>query len=184
MEAGKLTLDPHRFSLDRLLRDVGAILSANLGNKDIEVLYRVEPDTPMWLEGDALRLQQVLINLAGNAIKFTERGKVLLLLEPAGTLPERGELRIGIHDTGPGMSPEYLARVFDPFSQADDSITRQHGGTGLGTTIARDLVALMNGRIDIDSTVGVGTRVDIRLPLPGALRQLDALPEQIGRAHV
>ncbi|WP_374319575.1 ATP-binding protein [Aquabacterium sp.] len=168
VEAGKLTLDPHRFSLDRLLRDVGVILSANLGAKDIEVLYRVEPGTPMWLEGDALRLQQVLLNLAGNAIKFTESGEVELSITPLHRRGNRVSLRFTVRDTGIGIDAAQRQRIFEGFSQAEASTSRRFGGTGLGLAISQRLVRMMGGELQLDSEPGQGSRFWFTIELPEA----------------
>lgn len=157
VEAGKLTLDPHPFSLDKLLRNVAVILSASVGTKDIEVLFDVDPAMPSWVIGDALRLQQVLINLAGNAVKFTESGEVVLsarLLEQAGEVA----LAFSVRDTGIGIAPEQCKRIFEGFSQAEASTARRYGGSGLGLAISQNLVAMMGGKLEVESTLGQGSR--------------------------
>ncbi|XJC77979.1 ATP-binding protein [Delftia tsuruhatensis] len=108
-----------------------------------------------------MRVQQILVNLLGNAVKFTERGHVLLRVRY-----EQGVLQLDVHDTGIGIAAEKIHRIFDPFAQADASTTRRFGGTGLGTTISRQLAELMGGSIQLHSTVGVGTVFEVRLPLP------------------
>ncbi|AUH50044.1 hybrid sensor histidine kinase/response regulator [Chromobacterium sp. ATCC 53434] len=157
VEVGKLTLDPHPFSIDKLLRDIGVILSANVGNKDVEVLFDIDPALPEWIVSDALRLQQVLINLSGNAIKFTEQGEVVLsarLLQQ-----EEGRIRIAfaVRDTGIGISPEQCQRIFEGFSQAETSTARRYGGSGLGLAISQRLVTLMGGQLSVESTQGQGS---------------------------
>ncbi|MBN9321851.1 MAG: PAS domain S-box protein, partial [Delftia acidovorans] len=119
------------------------------------------------LRGDGMRVQQILVNLLGNAVKFTERGHVLLRVRY-----EQGVLQLDVHDTGIGIAPEKIHRIFDPFAQADASTTRRFGGTGLGTTISRQLAELMGGSIQLHSTVGVGTVFEVRLPLPVGENQL------------
>lgn len=157
VEAGKLTLDPHPFNVDRLLRDVSVILSANLGNKEVEVLFEIDPAMPRWIVSDALRLQQVLINLAGNAIKFTERGEVVLSVTVQAQ--EQGQLALSfaVRDTGIGISPEQCARIFQGFSQAEASTARRYGGSGLGLAISERLVQLMGGTLAVNSVVGQGS---------------------------
>ena len=167
-ESGSFVLQTEAMDLHATVAETMNILLPQAAARQLELVVFVDAGLEPAVIGSPRQIQEIMVNLAGNAIKFTERGKVTLLLQPSQQGSATSEVQIGIRDTGPGMSPEYLAKVFDPFSQADDSITRQHGGTGLGTTIARDLVALMDGRIDIDSTVGVGTIVEIRLPLPTA----------------
>lgn len=156
VEAGRLTLDPHPFDLDRLLRDVSVILSANLGNKDVEVLFKIDPTMPRWIVGDALRLQQILINLAGNAIKFTERGEVVLSVTMQAK-EARLALLVAVRDTGIGISPEQCARIFQGFSQAEASTARRYGGSGLGLAISERLVQLMGGTLAVDSVIGQGS---------------------------
>jgi PAS domain S-box-containing protein len=157
VEAGKLALDPHPFSFDKLWRDLAVILSANVGAKNIEILFRIDPALPSWVLGDALRLQQVLLNLAGNAIKFTERGEVVL----SAQLLERGPfgLRVGfaIRDTGIGITAEQREYIFDGFSQAEASTARRYGGSGLGLAISQRLVRLMGGELTVHSEPGQGS---------------------------
>ena len=157
MEAGKLGLDPHPFDVHRLLRDVSVILSANLGNKELEVLFEIDPAMPRWIIGDALRLQQILINLAGNAIKFTERGEVVLSVRVAVQEQARLALSFAVRDTGIGISPEQCARIFQGFSQAEASTARRYGGSGLGLAISERLVQLMGGTLGVNSVVGQGS---------------------------
>ena len=165
VEAGKLRLDPQPFSVDRLLRDAAVILSAYVGEKDIEVLYEIDPALPDWLVGDAMRLQQVLINLAGNAIKFTERGEVVvsvrLLRDDDDDQPMHGEgtLRLGfsIRDSGIGISAAQCQRIFDEFTQAEASTARRYGGSGLGLAISQRLVRMMGGILKVSSELGKGS---------------------------
>ncbi|OLZ79735.1 hypothetical protein BS642_11000 [Chromobacterium violaceum] len=158
VEVGKLTLAPHPFSIDKLLRDVGVIMSANVGDKDVEVLFDIAPELPDWISADSLRLQQILINLSGNAIKFTERGEVVI----AARLARRDEagLRIAfsVRDTGIGIAPEHLQRIFEGFSQAEASTARRYGGSGLGLAISQRLVALMGGQLTVESEEGKGSQ--------------------------
>jgi CheY-like chemotaxis protein len=157
VEAGKMTLDPRPFRTDRLLRDLSVILSANVGPRGVEVLFDIDPQVPQTLLGDDMRLQQVLINLGGNAIKFTERGEVVLRLR----VLERGDsdvlLEFAVRDSGIGIAPENQARIFSGFTQAEASTTRRFGGTGLGLAICQRLVAMMGGELLLDSTLGQGS---------------------------
>jgi len=158
IEAGRLTLEMHEFDLDKLLREIAVIVSANIGSKDIEVVFDIDPSIPSWLVGDSLRLQQVLINLAGNAIKFTQVGEVRL----QARLVRRTGGSIGVHfevqDTGIGIAEEKLATIFEGFSQAEASTTRRFGGSGLGLAICRRLVEMMGGELHVESQLGVGSR--------------------------
>ena len=182
-EAGKMTLDPRPFRLDRLLRDLSVILSANVGARTIDVLFDIDPAVPRCLLGDDMRLQQVLINLGGNAIKFTSAGEVVLSLR----VIERGEndvlLEFAVRDSGIGIAPENQARIFTGFSQAEASTTRRFGGTGLGLAICQRLVGLMGGELRLDSALGQGStfHFQIRLALgetPGD--ELASRPSDIG----
>ena len=157
VEAGKLALDPHPFQLDKLWRDLSVILSANVGAKSIEVLFRIDPALPALVVGDALRLQQILLNLAGNAIKFTEQGEVVLSAEVLARSDSALSVAFAIRDTGIGISDEQCLRIFDGFSQAEASTARRYGGTGLGLAISQRLVRLMGGTLHVDSRLGQGS---------------------------
>lgn len=168
VEAGKMELDPHRFEVSDFMRELAVILSANVGQKDIEVLFRLDPRLPPALVGDATRLRQVLLNLAGNALKFTEHGEVVLaasLVEEAGG---QARIRFEVSDTGIGIDPAKLEHIFAGFSQAEQSTSRRYGGTGLGLAISRRLVALMGGELRVDSRVGAGSRFHFELQLAEA----------------
>uniref|UniRef100_UPI0035B38C38 PAS-domain containing protein n=1 Tax=Hylemonella sp. TaxID=2066020 RepID=UPI0035B38C38 len=170
VEAGKMVLEAAPFQVDTLMRDLAVILSANTGEKNIEVLFKIDPQVPATLVGDSLRLKQVLINLGGNAIKFTDQGTVLVQLAVKDRQPGRVTLDIGVQDTGIGIAPEHLQRIFEGFSQAEASTTRRFGGTGLGLAISARLVQLMGGQLQVESTPGVGSlfHFQIQLPVPGA----------------
>ncbi|WP_158253610.1 response regulator [Chromobacterium alticapitis] len=157
VEAGKLTLDPHPLSLDKLLRDVGVILSANVGAKDVEILFNLDPALPDAIIADSLRLQQILINLSGNAIKFTDKGEVALSARLVGREQDRLRVAFAVRDTGIGISPEQRRRIFDGFSQAESSTARRYGGSGLGLAISQRLVGLMGGQLSVDSELGEGS---------------------------
>ncbi len=183
VEAGKMTLDLRPFRIDRLLRDLSVILSANVGKKPVEVLFDIDPQLPACVVGDDLRLQQVLINLGGNAIKFTSRGEVVLGLR----MVERGAhdvlLEFSVKDSGIGIAPENQARIFSGFSQAESNITRRFGGTGLGLSISSRLTALMGGTLRVDSVLGQGSTFSfqIRLPIDSTVADAPAadLPAQL-----
>jgi PAS domain S-box-containing protein len=169
VEAGKMELDPHRFELSDFMRELAVILSANVGSKDIEVLFRLDPRLPPALVGDTTRLRQVLLNLAGNALKFTERGEVVLALTRLlDRQPGRARIRFEVIDTGIGIAPDKLEHIFTGFSQAEQATSRRYGGTGLGLAISRRLVALMGGELGVDSRVGEGSRFHFELGLPEA----------------
>jgi two-component system, sensor histidine kinase and response regulator len=156
IEAGKLSLDPQPFGLQQTIADCMKALSLRAHQKGLELAFEVAADVPEQLIGDSGRLRQILMNLTGNAIKFTEHGEVVLnvIREPqANGLA----LRFTVRDSGIGIATEKLAKIFDAFEQADSSTTRVYGGTGLGLSISKRLVDLMHGRIWVESEVGVGS---------------------------
>ena len=166
MQAGKVEKHPVRFNLDEVLHALATIMSVSAGDKDLELCIGVEPDVPRALIGDQLRLQQILVNLAGNAIKFTETGEVSVRVE----LVSRAPLTLGftVRDTGIGMSDEQLGRLFSPFTQGDLSTTRRFGGTGLGLTISKGLIEMLGGEIAVRSAAGVGSEFHFTLPFSAA----------------
>lgn len=165
VEAGKMTLEAAPFDMDRLLRELSVILSSNTGDKDVEVLFDIDPRLPDLLIGDSLRLRQILINLGGNALKFTPRGMVVIRLAVHDIQAGAITLEFSVRDTGIGIAPENVQRIFEGFSQAEASTTRRFGGTGLGLAISSRLVALMGGQLDLESTVGQGSRFFFTLTL-------------------
>jgi PAS domain S-box-containing protein len=183
VEAGKLTLDPHPFEVDHVFRDLAAVLSASVGDKEIEVLFDIGADVPPVLVGDALRLRQILLNLAGNAIKFTQFGEVVVSVRarPAGSAQVL--LDIAVRDTGIGIAPENQARIFEGFTQAEATTTRRFGGTGLGLVICQRLVDLMGGELSLRSDVGRGTVFSFSIELGVPVQpQRSAEPLQASRA--
>jgi len=164
IEAGKIQLNATRFELDTVLHSVSTIMSVNAGEKELELAIGVEPDVPRMLLGDPLRLQQVLVNLTSNAIKFTARGEVSLKVECAECDEQRSVMRFIVRDTGIGISEEQRANLFTPFAQADESVTRKFGGTGLGLVICQRLVELQGGSIALDSQPGAGSTFTVTLP--------------------
>ncbi len=167
IEAGKLQLESHAFELEPLMRDLGIVLSGNQGQKDVEVLFDIDAGLPARLIGDSLRLQQILINLAGNALKFTSRGQVVVSIELLGRAEAAIRIRVSITDSGIGISADHIERIFEGFSQAETSTTRRFGGSGLGLAICKRLIRLMGGDLKVESRVGVGSRFwfDISLGL-------------------
>ncbi|KQN69336.1 histidine kinase [Duganella sp. Leaf61] len=165
MQAGKVELHHAPFRLDDVLHAVATIMSVSAGDKDLELAIGVDADVPRALVGDALRLHQVLVNLAGNAIKFTERGEVSLMVSRLPAPGGASLLRFAVKDTGIGLNEEQVARLFSPFTQADLSTTRRFGGTGLGLTISKGLVELMQGQINVHSMPGDGSEFRITVPL-------------------
>ncbi len=170
IEAGKLQIEHIPFALEPLVQEVLKPLAVRAADKGLALRCEMAPGLPARVLGDAGRLRQVLLNLLGNAIKFTEQGRVTLSLRPGRS----GEVTFTIADTGIGIPAEKLGTIFEAFSQEDSSITRRYGGTGLGLTISARLVDAMQGRIWVESTPGEGSRFHVALPLMA--EGLDALP--------
>jgi PAS domain S-box-containing protein len=157
IEAGKLELERTPFRLDEVLDDLGSVLAVQADGKGISFVVTVGDDVPRSVIGDPLRLGQVLTNLVGNAIKFTEKGGVTLKVARAGGADGEAALRFAVEDTGIGMTAPQLAKIFEPFTQADGSTTRRFGGTGLGLAICRQVVEAMGGRLEATSVSGSGS---------------------------
>ena len=160
LEKGAVELEQNDYNLLSLIDELSSTLAANARAKGLHLDIQYDPALPTGLRGDELRMRQVLTNLLDNAIKFTARGSVTLKVGAEGD-----QLCIAVIDTGIGIAPERLAAIFDPFTQADASMTRRFGGTGLGTTISKQLVELMGGRIWAESELGCGTTFHVRVPL-------------------
>jgi len=157
IEAGKLEFEEVDFELSRALEDTLLMLAERAQGKNLELTYHVASNVPNRLHGDAGRLRQVLTNLIGNAVKFTETGSVHVEVMLLSQLEDTLDLRINVHDTGIGIPQDRLDRLFQPFSQVDGSITRRFGGTGLGLAISRQIVAMMHGEVGVESEVGHGS---------------------------
>ena len=174
VEAGKMQLDPQPFRVNRLMRSLSVILASNLGTQGVEVLFDIDPHIPDVLLGDAMRLQQVLINLGGNAVKFTKVGQVVVSLKLLHLGESHAKVEFAVQDSGIGIAPEHQQHIFTGFSQAEASTTRKFGGTGLGLAISRRLVELMGGELHLTSVLGVGSTFSFALPLE---RVTDIPPE-------
>ncbi len=154
IEAGKIELDIAPFNLRNVVEECLELLAETAHSKGLELICAIPVDTHTYVRGDAARLRQVLMNLVGNAVKFTEHGEIAIRVVESDTT--RGNYRIEVSDTGIGIHPENTAKIFEPFSQEDGSTTRRYGGTGLGLSISKQLVELMGGEIGLDSTPGEG----------------------------
>jgi PAS domain S-box-containing protein len=157
IEAGKLDMEKVDFRLEEVLGNVSSVVSQKAHDKNLEFLIATQQDLPPNLVGDPLRLGQILINLVNNAVKFTERGEIVVTVALAERVPDRVNLKFAVRDSGIGMTPEQTARLFQAFSQADSSTTRKYGGTGLGLSISKKLVEMMDGNIWVESTYGLGS---------------------------
>ena len=166
IEAGRVQIERAPFDLGKLLTSSVKVVLPQARYKGLAVNTEMAPGTARWFLGDAHHIRQVLLNLLANAIKFTERGEVTLNVAAVSANDTEARIRIEVKDTGIGISQEKQLIIFEPFAQADDSITRMYGGTGLGTTIARQLASLMGGQIGVVSELGKGSLFWVELPLP------------------
>ena len=165
IEAGRMEIESIPYRLSDVLNDLNALVTIKAGEKGLEVLFRVEPSVPEFFVGDPLRLSQILLNLATNALKFTESGEIIIGVDCKEQNAKQAMLHFSVRDTGIGMSQEQLAKLFQSFSQADDSVTRKYGGTGLGLAISKRLVELMGGEVWVESQVSVGSTFHCLLPV-------------------
>jgi signal transduction histidine kinase/CheY-like chemotaxis protein len=174
MEAGRLQIESAGFDLRLVMEEVNALLAHRSEAKALDLLLQYSPGLPRHFVGDAARIRQVVTNLVGNAVKFTESGQVLLSLECQRTDGCMAHMRIAVSDTGPGIPAEKLGLLFEKFNQLDGSSTRRYGGTGLGLAICKQLVGLMGGSVGVESRLGAGSTFWFSLPL-----QLDANPHAV-----
>jgi PAS domain S-box-containing protein len=166
IEAGRIELENEPFDLSEVLENIASLMATAVGNKSVEMIVSPAPPAARFLRGDALRLSQVLINLVGNAIKFTERGEVSLSVKQIiGDEPDKVRLAFAVSDTGIGIPTEKQRHIFSPFGQVDSSTTRKYGGTGLGLSICSRLVQLMGGQLQVDSKPGQGSHFYFDIPL-------------------
>ena len=165
VEAGHLDLETIDFDLVRMTDEVAGLMAESASKRGLELRTSCSPDLPARLRGDPNRLRQVLLNLAGNAVKFTETGEIVIRARLSGRAQGVATVRFEVSDTGVGIDPADSARLFDPFSQADSSTTRRFGGTGLGLAICRQLVDAMGGAIGVESEVGRGSTFWFSVPL-------------------
>lgn len=185
IEAGKLHLDNAGFRLEQTLDNVVTVVGQKVAEKGLELVFDIPPDVPHSLVGDTLRLEQILINLVGNAIKFTESGEVVVRIERLENTGNQAKLVFSVRDTGIGITPEQQQQLFQAFTQADGSTTRKYGGTGLGLTISKRLVELMGGAIWMESEAGAGSTFYFTSCFGlGDSVALRTLPEHLKGMHV
>ncbi len=186
IEAGRIDIETTAFNLDEVISSVTTLTAQKAHDKGLEFLAHVAPGIPEHLLGDPLRLGQILTNLVNNAVKFTERGEIRLDIELVERTGEKVQLKCSVRDTGVGLTREQSAKLFQPFTQADMSTTRTHGGTGLGLTICRRLVELMGGRIWLESEPGAGTTFffTVWLGVGAASGTGRIVPEKLARLRV
>ncbi|TCJ14653.1 PAS domain S-box protein [Parasulfuritortus cantonensis] len=178
IEAGKIQIEATEFSLVNVVEGVAELLAEKARAKGLAMMTFIDPELPEQVVGDPTRLRQVLTNLIGNAVKFTERGEVVVRV----TVAHGGRVRFEVRDTGIGIAPEVRERLFQSFTQADSSTTRRYGGTGLGLAISKSLVELMGGGMELASTPGLGSTFAFALPLGDGSVAADALEQAAGLA--
>ncbi len=156
IEAEKLHMESIDFDIERVMDNLVNLIGIKAENKGLELLFNVDRNVPHALVGDPLRLGQILINLAGNSVKFTNKSQIIIKVEQVGESSgaDTVMLKFSVSDSGIGLSKEQIGKLFQPFSQADGSTTRKYGGTGLGLTISKRLVAMMGGKISVESVHG------------------------------
>jgi PAS domain S-box-containing protein len=175
IEAGRLEVESVEMDVRDCVEDVGTMMAVQAAAKNLEFIVNVDAATPECVLGDPHRLRQILTNLAGNAIKFTQAGEVVIEVHNVGTRSDRVLLHFEVRDTGAGMAPEVIEKLFQPFAQADASTTRHFGGTGLGLSIVKRLCELMGGTVSVASSPGVGTTFSVTLPCEA----LNTTPERL-----
>ncbi|WP_043158232.1 response regulator [Aeromonas diversa] len=173
LEAGKIEICPTPCGLEPMLEELGELVRPNYESKGLSFSWHIAPNVPRWIQADGLRVRQILLNLLSNAIKFTDEGEIKVLVGADHQLGECWQYRITVADTGIGISPQQLATLFKRFVQADPSITRHYGGTGLGLEISRSLARLMGGEIRVESVPGQGSRFTLIVSV------LEAKPQPI-----
>ncbi len=176
IEAGKLDMELVEFSVDDVMQQLSDMFSERIKEKNLELIISIEDNLPKRLIGDPLRLQQVLLNLAGNSVKFTENGSITISAATVQRTADKIRLEFSVKDTGIGMTPTQVKKLFEPFSQADASTTRKYGGSGLGLAICKRLVNLMDGEIECESELGIGTSFRLTAEFDIA-HEMPALPD-------
>jgi two-component system, sensor histidine kinase RpfC len=184
IEAGKVLLEKTDFDLHALVNSTCRIVAAQAAAKGVDFVVSIMPEVPPAVRGDPHHLRQVLINLAGNAVKFTSAGSVTVHVSVQAENEAKVRLKFSIRDTGIGIAPEAQAKIFDSFTQADQSTTRRFGGSGLGTTIAKQLVQLMGGRIGLESAIGLGSTFWVEIDLDKQPEKPEAATGDLAAAKI
>jgi two-component system, sensor histidine kinase and response regulator len=174
IEARKLELDSIDFDLRTTVENIASMMATRAESRNLELVCMIHPDLRTGLRGDPARLRQIIVNLVGNAIKFTHQGEVLIRAEPVEETDDLVTVHFSVQDTGIGIPPERLGAVFNRFTQADGSTTRKYGGTGLGLTICKQLVEAMGGKIGVESEVGVGSTFWFTISFPRQAKKIDS----------
>ncbi|HCY84495.1 MAG TPA: hypothetical protein DHV36_05105, partial [Desulfobacteraceae bacterium] len=157
IEAGKLDIEIIAFNLNEVLDNLSSLVTAKTQEKGVELIFNLDTQVPLYLKGDPLRLGQILLNLANNAVKFTEKGEIEVSISAVSVAAEEALLKFEVRDTGIGLTPAQQNKLFQSFQQADTSTTRKYGGTGLGLSICKKLCEMMGGEIGVESQAGIGT---------------------------
>lgn len=186
IEAGKMHFEKIDFSLDDILANISSLFTFQTQEKGLELLFDIDTTLPLALKGDALRLNQVLTNLLSNAIKFTSKGEIILSIKQLSKNENEVEIRFDVKDSGIGISDEQKTKLFNSFSQADNSTTRKYGGTGLGLAISKQIVELMGGSVGLESKVGVGSDFYfiLKFDLQEKQKNLDLMENDINNLKV
>jgi len=180
IEAGKLDIESIEFHLEDVLENLANLVPIKAREKNLEILFDTASDVPMSLVGDPLRLGQILLNLTNNAIKFTDHGEIVVSTKLVSKTEDQATLSFDVRDTGIGMTAEQAAKLFQPFTQADTSTTRKYGGTGLGLTISKRLVEMMDGQIGVDSEPGKGSTFHFTADFKLASQEMEKRSRQVG----
>ncbi len=190
IEASGIEIEAIPFSLDMLLRDVVAMMSAKAEEKGLRVALDLDHIEGKWFRGDPTRIRQIITNLSSNAVKFTEKGAIVVRVTQVAADADGERLAISVADTGPGIAQEQLTRIFNKFTQADNTISRKFGGTGLGLAISKTLAELMKGELTVTSAVGEGSTFTLTVPLPFSAADdapaslAEATPEETAQARI
>ena len=170
IESGKMELEEHPFMIHKIIEETYDLMSFKAQEKDLDLLYVIDPEVPMEVIGDMTRLRQIVVNLVGNAIKFTDTGEILTSIKLSSKKDDNYELEFAVKDSGIGIPQDKMHKLFNSFSQVDSSTTRKYGGTGLGLAISARLIEKMNGRIWVESEVGVGTTFKFTIQIKASAR--------------